>query len=271
MIIYDNKPLEHAPYLDGTVYIAEAGSELALKQSMMSIMEIARRPGDSLPQFGAGTKGVEVREGHIADFLASDHDFILMLDGDMQFPPDILERLRSHGLPFVSGYYTRRMADEVNHIWYEDDPLFRWPLVPFRGDVKPGHLYRLGGTGFGILLIHRSVFEAVRKLIKYESFCLQHDMAVWPYDLEEVQAGREQLRRLRGQHAGDVGADLRFCFYARQAGFTLWGDPLAACGHYVNYAMGIQDWRGTSAEQKAMRAAIIESTIEEVRREAVTA
>ncbi len=271
MIIYDNKPLDSAPYLDGTVFIAEAGNELALKESMMSIMEIVRRPGDSLPKFGAGTKGIEVRENHIADFLASDHDFILMLDGDMQFPPDILERLRSHGLPFVSGHYTRREAAGVNHVWYEDDPLYQWPMMPFRGDPLPGHLYRLGATGFGILLIHRSVFEAVRRLIKREPFCYQHDMAVWPYDLDEVEAGRESLRRLRGQSAGDVGADIRFCFYARQAGFTLWGDPAAACGHYVNYAMGMRDWRATSAQDKAVRAMTIESVIEEARREAVTA
>ena len=271
MIIYDNKPLDSAPYLDGTAYIGVAGSEGGLIEAFMSVMEIARRPGDALQAFSVGTKGIEMRERNINAFLDSEHDFLLMLDSDMAIPPDALERLRSHGLPFVSGYYARRRADTVNHIWYEDDPAFRWPMAWFRGDPQPGHLYRLGATGFGCLLIHRSVFEAVRKLIKSEPFCLQHDMAVWPYDLEEVQAGRESLRTLRGQGHGDVGADIRFCFYARQAGFTLWGDPAVACGHFVNYPLGIQDWRTMTAQQKAERAAMIEYEIEEARREAGTA
>jgi hypothetical protein len=28
---------------------------------------------------------------------------------------------------------------------------------------------------------------------------------------------------------------VRFCFFARQAGFAVWGDPEARSGHYISY------------------------------------
>jgi hypothetical protein len=268
MIIYDNKPLDTLShgYLDGTCYIGVASGENVLAEAYNSVVSMYRRAGDEGPHFGLGTKGIETRERHIEAFLHSRHDWLLFLDGDMTIPQDALERLRSHGLPCVSGYYTMRDTRKVQHIWFEDDPTFAWPMLPFRGDPERNRLYRLGATGFGIWLIHRSVFVAVRALIKHEAFCLQHDMAVWPYDLKEVLAGRETLRPLRGQQAGEVGADVRLSFYIRQAGFTVWGDPNVQCGHYANYPMGLQDWYSKAPDARADYAGQVGGEVEQMRR-----
>jgi hypothetical protein len=267
MIIYDNKPLDRLKhgYLDGTCYIGVASGENVLVEASNSAISMYRRPGDEGPYFGLGTKGVETRERHIEAFLRSRHSWLLFLDGDMPIPQDALERLRSHGLPCVSGYYTQRKTAQVRHIWFEDDPTFSWPMLPFRGEPERNRLYRLGATGFGIWLIHRCVFEEVRKLIKHEPFCLQHDMAVWPYDLKEVLAGRESLRPLRGQQAGEVGADVRLSFYIRQAGFEVWGDANVQCGHYVNYPLGLNDWRAQAPEDREAAAYQFESDVQRMR------
>lgn len=264
--IYFNEPIEEPlQYLDGTVYIGVASSDIQSVEAVNSVWQIQRRPGDGEPVFNLATKGAEAREKHIHAFLASRHDFILFLDGDMPLPFDALERLRSHGLPCISGLYFRRTHDPmVLPIWYEDDPEFRWPMVPFRETPEAGRLYRLGGTGFGIWLIHRSVFEALDPILKGEAYVWQDDMDVWPYDLQAVAEGRESLRILRGTR-DQVGADLRLSFFIRVAGFTLWGDPEVDCGHNVLYPLSMKDWMAYSREYREAYARGTEHDLEMLR------
>lgn len=236
------KPLEHAANLTGSAFIGVATSATQYVETTQSIANIRRRPGDVGPVWQAATKGYEARQTIVEKFLDSPHAWLLFVDGDMTLPPDALERLRGHGLPCVSGlYYRRRWHPTMAPIWYEDDPEFRWPLMFFRGVPQPGRLYRLGATGYGCWLIHRSVFEALAPLLKGEDFIIEDDMDVWPYDLEKVLAGDEQLRPLRGTK-DVVGSDIRLSFFIRQAGFTIWGDPAVECGHFVDYPLRPQDW-----------------------------
>jgi len=263
--IYSNPPLETpGPYLEGSAYIGVATSDLVVGQAQRSVQAMARRPGDAEPEYGEFTKGAEAREYFARQFLRSGHDWLLYLDGDMLIPPHLLERLRCHGLPCVSGYYVRRTFDLVLPIWYEDDPEFRWPMMPFRGTPQSGRLYRLGATGFGCWLIHRSVFEAVEPMLYGEAFVWQDDMDVWPYDLAALWAGRDKLRLLRGTK-DQVGADLRLSFFIRQAGFAIWGDPDADCGHYVHYPLGRNDWEGLPLDFRAAFARGTEYELEEIR------
>ncbi len=248
-IEYHNEPLEQiGRRLTGSVYIGVAGSEIELGAAYRSVNAIIRRTSDSQIYFGEGTKGVEVRQEHVDAFLRSEHNFILFLDGDMDYPPETLEVLRSHGLPCVSALAFRRTYKPTTiPAWYEDDPGFNWPMMPFRETPEVGRLYRLGATGFFCWLIHRSVFEAVTPVLKGELPILEDDMDVWPYSLPEVIAGREKLRLLRGIKR-TVGADVRLSFFIRQAGFTIWGDPGVTCGHYINYPLGLAEWASYGRE-----------------------
>jgi len=265
--MYDNEALQKATNLTGTAAICVAGAETELGRSYRSIMGIRRRPGDAEPTFGEFTKGVEAREYFARKLLEGEHAFILYLDGDMEFPPDALERLRGHGLPCVSGLYYRRgwqRGAYIKPIWYEDDPEFSWPMMPFRELPQTGHLYRLGATGFGCWLIHRSVFEAIEPMLKGEAFCLEDDMDVWPYDLAAVVDGEEKLKPLRGVKSR-VGADLRLSFFIRTAGFTIWGDPGVSCGHYIPYPLGIADVAGYMSETRQEFARITTQELQALR------
>lgn len=254
--------------LDGTVYIAVAGSEIELGAARDSIEAIVKRPGDEGPVYHRATKGFEARQAHVEHFYRNTaHAFILLLDGDMEFKPDCLEVLRSHGLPVVSGLaYRRQWRPTIIPAWYEDDPEFRWPMQPFVEVPEPGRLYRLGATGFFCMLIHRSVFEAVEPLLKGERFVQEDDMDVWPYDLEAVLRGDEKLRVLRGTK-DNVGADLRLSFFIRQAGFTIWGDPAVHCGHYVNYPLGLNDYSGFSRDYRQQFSQATRARVADLRAE----
>lgn len=257
---------QETPKLTGLCYIAITGSELENSSCRDSISMLQLQPGDAM-RFIRGTKGYESRQEHIASFLEKpEFSFILMLDSDQTFPPNTLERLRSHGLPYVSGWYMRRRYNPIAPVWYEPGELY-FPMRPWTAQVELGKLYEIGASGWGCVLIHRSVFEAVQPLLKGEQFVLEDDMDVLPYDLKTVMRVLFDLRtmvsegvpvsvgRLHEQVVAlgreivplrcvtdPVGSDVRFSYFARAAGVKLYGDAGVLCGHMLNYPLSMADW-----------------------------
>lgn len=260
---------------EGTVYIGVVGGDHEIPECRDSIHAIATREGDSRIIFQRGTKGYENREQHIRKFLASGHDFILLLDHDQTFPADTLERLRAHKLPFVSGYYMRRHINPIAPVWFEPFNGL-WPMIPWTAEPERGKLHPLGASGWGCILIHRAVFEAVEPLLKGEQFVLEDDMDVWPYDLSKINTAlngienialgigsilslsewvrmlRDEIRPLRVIKS-QIGSDIRFPFFAIQAGFQLMGDPDVRCGHALNYFVGPDDYTTNCTEEYRAR------------------
>lgn len=225
----------------GTVYIGSTGADVAPLKSLSSIVNIQKRDGDEGPYLLSGTKGYNIRQVHLNNFMESDHDFILFLDHDMVFQPDTLERLRKHKLPYVSGYYLRRQFDPMYPVWYH--PFSgEWPHEPFLQAPMDDTLYPLGGSGWGCVLMHRDVVTATREILHGELEIIEDDMDVWPYDLKEVLAGRDSLRPLRGIKTDLVGSDVRFPFYAGYAGFQLIGDPMVHPKHVTPYEIDKADY-----------------------------
>jgi len=248
------------------VYIGVVGPEAEIGSCTDSIRHINIRPGDVGPRFIRATKGYEARQMHFHYWLHETNcGAMLLLDHDMIFPPDTLERLRSHGLPYVSGYYLRRMYRPIAPIWFEP---FNgdWPMKPILKDPERGKLHELGASGWGVVLVHREVAEAVAPLLKGETFVIEDDMDVWPYHLptmlgaiktlqDEVNKDRlnkaelqdlvsvlsDEFKVLRGTH-DPVGSDLRFPYFAKEAGYTLYGDPDVRCGHNLNYNLHPDDF-----------------------------
>lgn len=226
----------------GTCYIGVVGSETIPVLAVTSIMKIARRDGDGVPQFVTATKGYVARQTLFDSFMASDHDFLLLLDHDMIFQDDTLERLRSHGLPYVSGYYMRRQFGPMYSVWFE--PFSgEWPHMPILYEPERGKLHELGASGWGCILIHRDVITSTRKVLKGELDVIEDDMDVWPYDLAKVMAGKEKLKPLRGVN-DIVGSDIRYPFYAKAAGWTLYGDPDVRAKHLMQYPLTPDDFSG---------------------------
>ena len=253
----------------GSVYIGVAGPETGPITCFVSIVNINKRDGDEGPLFASATKGYEVRQNHINDFMESEHDFILLLDHDMLFEPDTLERLRSHEKPYVSGYYLRRQHAPMYSVWYQQ---FNgdWPHSIYLEDPERGKLHKIGASGWGCVLIHRDVIEATREILKGEQEVLEDDMDVWPYDLGAVMRGEEKIRPLRVVKDSVIGSDIRYPFYAKEAGFQLYGDPDVRPHHMISYPLSADDYAGQSiASQTNMRAARNNTVIES--REAIEA
>lgn len=263
----------------GTVYIGVVGPENDIAECRDSIEQIARQPGDVGPHYIRATKGYEARQLHLNNwFNNTHHEFMLLLDHDQVFPPDTLHRLRSHGLPFVSGYYLRRRYAPLAPVWFkfpehnDDFPRDLWLEPPGRGVLHP-----LGGSGWGCMLIHREVVAATKPLLKGEPEIIEDDMDVWPYDLGAIMGAIGGLRELvttRPRPAvlypalesfartleteirplrclkSVIGSDIRYPFYAREAGYILYGDPDVRVSHMLNYPLAPDDYENYPEEER---------------------
>jgi len=251
-------------FYSGTAYVGVVGSAFQDVRAVVSQLSVSRRDGDGPVSYLTPTKGYEGRTKHINNFLESAHDFLFLMDGDMVFPPDALERLRRHGRQYVSGlYFFRRLPTQP--IWFEPLPLDDWPQQPMLREIEKGRLHEIGGSGWGCALIHRSVFAQMEPILRGEPRVIEDSMYFWPHDRAAVLRGEETLKVLTGDN-DVVGSDLRFCYLARAAGVTLWGDPDVECEHVVAYGVAGRDFNGRPeiiASVKAHHA----PTVERMKRE----
>jgi hypothetical protein len=260
-----------------TCYIGIVGGEIDYAECRDSIQALATRAGDEL-KFVRATKGYEARQLHLNAFMASAHEYLFLMDHDQIFPADALERLRTHNLPYVSGYYLRRRFSPILPVWYEYGDTNTFPMRPWTAEPARGQLHRLGASGWGCVLVQRQVVEAVKPLLKGEPEIIEDDMDLWPMDLDEVMEAiadleeqsefrfpvperlceialtlRTAIRPLRAKK-DIVGSDLRFPFFAREAGFTLYGDPDVRCGHVCHYPLSPDDFTNSTTDE--LRVAI---------------
>lgn len=223
-------------------YVAVVGSVFENGICRDSIEGITLRNKDERPHYIRATKGYEARQMHLNNWYNNTkHPFILMLDSDMVFPANTLERLRANKAPFVSGFYMRRTIRPVLPVWFERGQPGIMPMKPMTALLERDKTYPIGASGWGCVLIHRDVVTAMKPLLKGEPEIIEDDMDIYPYDLKEVLAGREQIKPLRGLK-DPVGSDIRFPFYAQLAGFPLLGDTGVCCDHVVDYPISINDW-----------------------------
>lgn len=226
----------------GSCYVAVVGSIFENGICRDSIENINLQNKDARPYYIRATKGYEARQMHLNNWYeGTKHPFILFLDADMIFPAHTLARLRAHKAPFVTGFYMRRTIRPVAPVWFEQNKTGVMPMRPMTAILEKDKTYPVGASGWGCILLHRDVITAMKPILKGEPEIIEDDMDVYPYDLDKVLAGKEQLKPLRGVK-DTVGSDIRFPFYAQLAGFPLLGDTGVCCEHITDYPVSINDW-----------------------------
>ena len=253
-----------------SVYIGAVGSAIGYGECEDTIRNLNIREGDT--PFNKNTifrftKGFDARQAHIELFRRSNKDAILLLDADMKFEPDTLEKMRSLGLPYVSGYYMRRTYQPIYPVMFEYNKYDEWPFEPMTR--HPTEIEPIGASGWGCVLIHREVFYAVEPLLKGEPFVIEDDMDVWPYDLEGMIKAigdlnntddmqeikriarylKKEFRPLSGTKE-NVGSDIRFPYFAKQAGYDLYLHPDVTPGHMLNYPIDASLYKDGEKMQK---------------------
>jgi hypothetical protein len=122
-------------------------------------------------------------------------EWVMMLDSDMDFPPDVVTRLLMHNKDIVGCTYVRRSAPF--------DCLGKM-LSGKPEDVKGKKLVEMAGLPTGCLLVKRSVFKQIKRPYFF-----------FPWT-EETELGANDDQ--------SYGEDYAFCAKARAAGFKIWLD-----------------------------------------------
>jgi hypothetical protein len=154
-----------------------------------------------------GTYVHSARMALAAECLQNGADYLLYLDSDMRFPKEALVRLLSHSKAFVGTNYPRR---GIPPKWVAIKKVVG---VNEEGEKVPGEilittqesegLEEVEALGFGCVLLHRSVFDAMVQIHppKEKGY-------FWFFDWDaEAQT--------------HVGEDVFFCRLARKAGATI--------------------------------------------------
>lgn len=140
----------------------------------------------------------EAREEIAKSAIEQGFDYILWIDSDMIFEPDVLGKLMMCKKDVVSGVYFKRVFPYTPVLYTpRTDKLEIYEDYPTRG------LFEIGACGFGCVLTKVSVIKAV--IDKYGG-------AFFPI-------------------GGTIGEDISFCIRARKLGYKVFCDPSVTCGH----------------------------------------
>ena len=169
-------------------------------------LAMLRKVGDCVLSMQMGSLIYTSRNTLATKAIQTEADYVLWLDSDMVFEPDILERLMKtlteNDLDIVSGLYFRRTAPYspvlFDKLERKHGEVFEW--AEFK--EIPNQLFEVGGCGFGCVLMKTDPFFDVQS--KFGNMFAP---------------------------IGDTGEDLAFCWRARQCGFKVWCDPSIICGH----------------------------------------
>ena len=208
-----------------------AGFHLSVIGLLMWDLQHHRRILDGGGHFPtmSGANIVNARNQTVRVFLDNhDAEWLFLVDSDMVFDPDTLDRLVDaadpHERPIVGGLYfgqwvgsgQPQVFPQLFH-WREDG-LHRataWPT---------DELYAVGGTGAGCLLIHRRVLEELRT---------QHPEP-WPW-FQETRIGDQP-----------ISEDLTFCMRAIKAGFPIYVHTGIEAGHVKPHILTSASYQGAS-------------------------
>lgn len=170
-----------------------------------------RKVGDCRIAFQMGSLVYTSRNELAKWAIKNEADYVLWLDSDMVFDPDLLERmqktLQDNDLDILTGLYFRRTSPYT--------PVLLDKLEPYKTgwkhhdmtDIPESGLFEVAGCGFGCVLMSTEVLMSVQAKHGY----MFHPM-------------------------NNGGEDISFCWRARDCGYKIMCDPELICGH-VGYAV----------------------------------
>lgn len=190
-------------------------------QSMMSVVNYSSQHGVRIPFIGVTERVLieDARNTLAETFLKSPVEWLFWMDSDMIFPPDTLVKLfdvaEKKNAKMVTGIYYQRKGSYYPCLWSRGDELddgtktaLESPkgklnkylgtfLIPHPDKKEP---FKVHAAGFGCVLIHRSVFEIMKR----------------PW-FQFVK--------------GTCSEDFYFFVNAHELGFELWVEPTIDLGH----------------------------------------
>lgn len=202
--------------------------------------------GAVAPVWGRSIELAHARNTATAAFLGSDADWLLWIDTDMGFEQDALEKLLMvadpqsapvvGGLCFIEGDYShdfrgglRSSLAPTLYDWCWVEPKNGMPgayKLVTRQDWSTEQVTRVGATGTGFLLVHRSVFEKI---------------SAWAQ--EQGAPPHIWFERIPGPDGELCGEDISFCLRVHQVGLPVLVHTGVTTTHQKTVWYGVPDYR----------------------------
>ena len=169
-------------------------------------LSVIQKVGDTTIGLQIGSLVYNSRNELARKAIANEADFVLWLDSDMVFAPDLLPKLMAHmadpDVSIVTGVYYRRLPPYTPVLYGQldiEDRKCTWSEAT--GEL-PNEPFEVAGAGFGGLLMRAGVL------------------------LDVGAKFGELFNPIHG-----TGEDLSFCWRARQCGYKILCDPSVQLGH----------------------------------------
>lgn len=157
-------------------------------------------------------------------------DYILFLDSDMVFQPDLLKALledAESGKDLVTGLCFRRRPEYNPAIWKRIRMgLPGESVIEEFDDYPEGELFEVDGAGMAAMLIRATVLKEIF----------------------------ETQKALFAPIPG-YGEDVSFCLRARKAGFTIWCDSRVKVGHIATTIVTDETFKAWKKKREEIRNA----------------
>ena len=189
------------------------------------VLEELERRGYDVRRVGGYAAIDQGRNQMATDALLDGYEETMWIDSDVDFHPDSVDRLRSHGLPIVCGIYPQKGKRALaSHVM---------PGTPKVVFGKDGGLIGILYAGAGFLHVRREVYLAIQKraaACRCATNVSRADDSVLPLDGPSAEDGHWYLAE-----------DYAFCQRARPCGFKIMADTTIRLWHIGSHAYGWED------------------------------
>lgn len=174
--------------------------------------------------------------------------WLLMLDTDMTFGPDLVEALLEHAdpdeAPIVGGLcFSMDNDGKLFPTLYDVVGTTESPEFVRYHEWKPEAMMQVFATGAACLLIHRKALRAVRDFKSPDRPGQVGFSQAFPWFQETDFYGRV------------MGEDITFCLRAGQAGLPVFVNTSVHLGHIKQFELNIEHFAGQRALEEARAAA----------------
>ncbi|MEK7180134.1 MAG: hypothetical protein AAB706_01550 [Patescibacteria group bacterium] len=183
-------------------------------KTLQSLLELAHNNKHHELDFVVATEGYTTAQGRIYCVIQAQKNqsnFILYVDDDMTFEPDILDRLLEHNKEIVGvNSYSRTFPLSSTVMMMDENGEYKDPSKNTEWAMEvPEKLFEVLAIGMGVALIKMEVFENINK----------------PWFKFDIHRDGYMIQ----------GEDAWFCSQARKEGYKIWADGSLEIGHIGNY------------------------------------
>ena len=169
-------------------------------------LALLQRAGDTIVGFQVGSLVYNARNELARQAIKSEADWVLWLDSDMVFEPDLLKKMlkvcEENDIDFLTGLCFRRKPPYTPCLFDRLDKMEHGASYTTIMSVPEGR-FKVGGCGFAGVLMSTDVLLSVA-----------------------AKFGGRMFDPMEG-----FGEDVSFCWRARQCGYEIWCDSDIELGH----------------------------------------